>query len=131
MKLVVIESPCAGTSERETEWNVAYARRACLDAIQRGEAPFASHLLYTQFLDDSEPLERWTGIRAGFAWGAHAELVAVYVDHGISERMWLGIEKAVQRGQQIEWRKVDGTVLSPSDLSAPQLRRFTQLKEEH
>lgn len=40
-----------------------------LDALDRGEAPYASHLLYTQMLDDTIPAERELGIKAGFAWG--------------------------------------------------------------
>jgi hypothetical protein len=32
--------------------NIRYAQLCVLDCLQRGEAPFASHLLYTQVLDD-------------------------------------------------------------------------------
>ena len=50
MKLVIIESPYAGDIEK----NVAYARDCVRDSLMRGEAPYASHLLYTQpnILDD-------------------------------------------------------------------------------
>jgi hypothetical protein len=44
MKLVIIESPYAG----EVEANVAYARACMRDSLGHGEAPIASHLLYTQ-----------------------------------------------------------------------------------
>lgn len=44
MKLVLLESPYAGDTER----NVDYGRRCLRDSIMRGEAPMASHLLYTQ-----------------------------------------------------------------------------------
>ena len=40
---VIIESPYTGDVER----NLEYARRCMRDSIKRGEAPFASHLLYT------------------------------------------------------------------------------------
>lgn len=83
--LVVIESPYAG----EVELHTAYARRAMADSLKRGEAPIASHLIYTQpgILDDKDPEERCRGIDAGFAWGARADLVVFYVDHGWSEGM--------------------------------------------
>lgn len=42
MILVLLESPYAGYVER----NLAYARACARDCLLRGEAPFASHLLY-------------------------------------------------------------------------------------
>ena len=50
LRRVILESPYAGDIER----NVAYARAAMRDSLLRGEAPIASHLLYTQpgVLDD-------------------------------------------------------------------------------
>ena len=67
MKRVILESPYAGDVER----NVAYARACLRDSLLRGEAPIASHLLYTQpgVLDDQIPEERQMGIDAGLAWG--------------------------------------------------------------
>ena len=67
MKRVIIESPYAGDVER----NLRYARAAMKDCLHRGEAPYASHLLYTQegVLDDDVPGERKLGISAGLSWG--------------------------------------------------------------
>lgn len=107
MKLVVIESPLAGDRER----NRAYARACMRDSIRRGEAPLASHLLYDQpgLLDDNDPAERILGIQAGFAWAEHAELVAVYIDLGISAGMDAGIMRATNCGQAVEHRKIGWT----------------------
>ena len=104
MKLVVIESPYSGNVEK----NVAYARDAMKDSLHRGEAPLASHLLYTQpgILDDTILEERVLGITAGFTWNAHAELVAVYENLGISNGMQWGIDKANQLGIPVEYRKL-------------------------
>lgn len=44
MRIVVLESPYAGDIERNTN----YARDCMRDSILRGEAPIASHLIYTQ-----------------------------------------------------------------------------------
>lgn len=57
MILVIIESPYAGDVDR----NLEYLRAAMRDCLKRGEAPFASHALYTQpgVLDDgSRMVER-------------------------------------------------------------------------
>jgi hypothetical protein len=105
-KLVVIESPFAGDVDR----NIAYARRAVRDSIMRGEAPIASHLLYTQpgILDDNDPDERRLGIESGLAWLRVAEMTAVYTDLGISSGMQQGIEAAVLEGRMIDYRSIGG-----------------------
>lgn len=104
MKRVIIESPFAGGDKFSEEENITYAREALLDSIDRGEAPFASHLLYTQVLDDSIPQDRVVGMVAGYAWIGSADLMALYVDHGISKGMLEGIRKAKERGIPIEER---------------------------
>lgn len=100
MRLVIIESPLAG----DVEANQAYARDAMADCLKRGEAPFASHLLYTQVLDDNLTDDRKLGIEAGLAWGSKADATVVYTDLGISNGMQWGIERAKQEGRAIEWR---------------------------
>jgi hypothetical protein len=110
MKLVVIESPYAG----DVEANLAYAKRAVLDCLKRGESPYASRLFFTQphILDDLKPEERKLGIDAGFAWGARADAVAVYVDRGISRGMEQGVARALAAGQPIEFRTLEGADLA-------------------
>ena len=104
MKRVIVESPYAGDIER----NIRYARLCMRDCLLRDEAPFASHLLYTQesVLDDTIPEERKLGIFAGFAWGSVAETVVVYMDYGISNGMLEGILKARADGRPIEYRQL-------------------------
>ena len=106
MKRVIIESPYAGDVER----NIRYARAAMKDCIRRGEAPFASHLLYTQegVLDDDKPEERQLGIDAGLAWGDVTDLIAVYRDLGITKGMQYGIERHLKLGRIIEYRFLNG-----------------------
>jgi len=108
MKLVVIESPYAG----DVTNNVAYAKRCIIDSLHRGEAPFASHLFFTQegLLDDTNPEERLLGMEAGLAWGKNAEVVAAYVDLGISGGMRHGLQAASKAGIHIEARRIYGEV---------------------
>lgn len=107
-RLVIIESPYAGNIER----NVSYARAAVRDCLMRGEAPIASHLLYTQpgILQDEIPAERQHGIDAGLAWGVVAHVTVVYTDLGISRGMVYGCANAERAGRPVEYRTISGWV---------------------
>ena len=111
MKRVIIESPLSGDFKR----NIRYARLCCLDSLRRGEAPYASHLIYTQMLDDKIPAERRMGMEAGFAWGEVGELRAFYVDLGMSGGMTEGEAKAQAAGQPTERRKLPPDLLARLD----------------
>lgn len=102
MRLVIIESPYAG----DIEANVLYARAAMLDCLSRGEAPIASHLLYTQpgVLDDNDPLMRDLGIRAGLAWASVTEGAVFYLDRGWSRGMSAAQAFYAERGTPMEMR---------------------------
>lgn len=106
MRVVIIESPFAGDVER----NTAYARACLRDCLRRGEAPFASHLLYTQpgVLDDGLPHERAQGIAAGLAIGERADATVVYTDLGISGGMQQGIAAAGDVRRPVEFRRLEG-----------------------
>jgi|TARA_R110000782_G_scaffold214883_1_gene302646 hypothetical protein len=102
MRLVILESPFAG----DEQYHIEYARLCVRDSLLRGEAPLASHLLYSQptILDDSVPEERNMGIAAGLFWGAMADASVVYTDLGISQGMALGIASAEDLGRCVEYR---------------------------
>lgn len=114
MKLVIIESPYAGTSRfwlirKFQQWrNVRYARACVRDSLKRGESPIASHLLYTQpgILNDDIPAERKLGIDAGLAWREVAGGTVVYTDYGTSKGMSYGITTAAQSGNPVEFRSI-------------------------
>lgn len=115
MRLVIVESPYAAPTPEGIEHHLSYARAAMADCLARGEAPYASHLLYTQpgVLDDKRPTERKQGIEAGLAWGARADATVVYTDLGVTDGMLQGIERAKAAGREIEYRtlsfaQVDG-----------------------
>lgn len=107
---VILESPFAGqgATSQDIEHNQAYARKAMLDSLRRGEAPMLSHLLYTQVLDDTVPEDRQLGIAAGLAWGTVAEATVVYADRGISSGMVQGIRRAQEEGRPVEVRFLQG-----------------------
>lgn len=107
MRFVILESPYAG----DVDANVEYARACMADCLSRGEAPFASHLLYTQpgVLDDQQPTEREAGIAAGLAIAERADATVVYIDRGMSRGMQAGIDDADQHGRPVEYRSLDCT----------------------
>lgn len=110
MKLVLVESPYTAATSETFERNVAYAKAAVRDCLARGEAPYASHLFFTQpgLLDDDKPEERALGIAAGLAWGDWAELTAVYADLGVSSGMRQGIARAEAEHRPVEYRRLLG-----------------------
>lgn len=112
---VVIESPLSGDFAR----NIRYARLCALDCVRRGEAPYASHLMFPQFLNDSTPTERRLGMEAGFTWGECGDLRAVYVDLGVSRGMEEGIQKARDLGQTFEFRNLPAELFALLDVGAP------------
>lgn len=74
--------------------------------LRRGEAPYASHALYTQtgVLDDNVPEQRKLGIEAGYAWWDKADLIAFYLDLGWSHGMRAANERAGSSGKASEVR---------------------------
>jgi hypothetical protein len=102
LRRVVLESPYSGNVLR----NVEYARACVRDCLKRGEAPIASHLLFTQVLNDEDPAERKLGIEAGHAWIASATAVVVYIDYGISDGMQEGINRARRHQTPVEFRSI-------------------------
>lgn len=101
-KLVSIESPFAGDTER----NIIYAQRAMKDSIERGEAPFVSHLLYPQVLDDDHIIEREMGFQISQAWLEWADEIIFYDDYGISPGMQRALDFAFDMEIKISYRQI-------------------------
>jgi hypothetical protein len=115
MRMVIVESPYAGHGwwllALWRRWmNIRYARACLADCLRRGEAPFASHLLYTQpgVLDDGNTVERRQGILAGLEVGLRADRTVVYTDLGLSGGMRQGIAAANDADRPVEYRTLLG-----------------------
>ena|SRR3990167_2152619 len=111
MKRVILESPFAG----DTSSNILYARRALHDSLHLGEAPIASHLLYTQpgVLRDGVEAERELGITAGLEWRKVAELQVFYTDRGWSTGMLSALIQCLRESRPLELRALDGPIKLP------------------
>ncbi len=117
-RVVQFESPFGADNAGDIVRNVAYALVGMRDSLYRGEAPFASHLLYTQMLDDADKDERFMGITAGLAIGENAAATVVYDDLGISRGMKMGIDHAHELGRPVEYRRLYANMGSLAKVSA-------------
>jgi len=106
MKKVIIESRFSAANVEGLVRNKKFTLACMRDSFMRGEAPYASHVIYAQthILDDFIAHERAIGMHAGFLWGDLGELTIVYVDLGISTGMQMGIDHAIKMGRPVEYR---------------------------
>lgn len=115
MKLVVVESPYKGETNEERFRNVYYARLCLHDCIvNHGEAPFASHLLYTQphILRDEVPEERLQGIDAGLCFKRVVEYTVFYTDLDWSTGMKYAKSFCEQQEQKYIERKLPDSLFN-------------------
>lgn len=108
LKKVVLESRFAAEDVKGLLINKRFTIACIRDCFLRGEAAYASHVIYAQshILDDYVSSERALGIQAGFNWGDCGEKTVVYTDLGISGGMKLGIEHAQKVGREVEYREL-------------------------
>lgn len=106
---VVLESRFSADNIESLVRNKKFTLACMRDCFLKGEAPYASHVIYAQthILDDFISEERALGMHAGFLWGDLALKTVVYTDLGVSLGMEMGIERAKKQGREIEYRKLN------------------------
>ena len=107
MILVAIESPWAGLDAGPRALD--YLRQCIRDSLARGEIPWASHAMFahTRALYEEDPEQRAEGIMTAMHFiRKHAQLVAFYEDHGMSEGMKLAHREAIIHRKPIVRRKI-------------------------
>jgi len=115
-KRVIVETPYKARTKKGLRENIQFARDCARDClVVYCEAPFLSHLLYTQagILDDNNPQERQDGIDAGMAWGAAAEATVVYLDRGVSTGMLYGAKNAQNSHRPVICRNLNDGIPLP------------------
>lgn len=75
----------------DVERNEAFAEDCCKLVADNGGAPFAPHLIFTRFLDDTIEDDRETGIECGKAWLLSADCALFFTDNGLTHGMLLEI----------------------------------------
>lgn len=119
MKIVYICSPCRGDYER----NITKAQEYCREAVDMGVLPIAPHVYFTQFLDDTIPEERKTGLEAGKELLKYCSEVWVYGIANPSEGMAAEIELAKTLG--IPVRDAAEVYTSPPPKDPPEIGNVT------
>ena len=109
MRRVVIESPYAG----DVGLNLLYLRACLADSLSRGEAPYASHAIYTQpgVLRDDVPEERERGIECWYAWYGASDGAVFYVDLGWSRGMLAAREYLVKNAETLVGLQIEERML--------------------
>ncbi|MDL2288999.1 DUF4406 domain-containing protein [Oscillospiraceae bacterium OttesenSCG-928-F05] len=102
MKLVYICAPYAGDIPR----NTALTRAYCAAAVAEGAAPMSSALLFTQFLDDSDPKQREIGLAMGLKLLCRCDELWLCTEH-ISPGMQRELEQAELAGIPVQDRSQD------------------------
>lgn len=96
--LVFVCSPLSGAVAR----NLENARRYSRFAVDRGAIPVTPHLLYPQFMDDTDKAERELGIFFGLVLLRKCEELWVF-GSVISKGMRVEIAKARKHGMRIRF----------------------------
>ena len=96
--IVYICSPFAGDIEK----NVAAARAYSLFAVEQGYIPIAPHLLFPQFLNDTDQRERELGLFFGNAIMSKCSEVWVFGSH-ISSGMEAEIKRAKWKNYRLRY----------------------------
>jgi hypothetical protein len=130
MKRVILESPYRALTDNAVMDNVVYARVCLRDCLARGEAPIASHLLYTQegVLDDKVEYERELGIQAGLAWMSVADYSVFYTDRGWSKGMYRALMFCVNDNKPFMVRALNGAPYTPSSLEVRRALGFEDVE---
>lgn len=96
--LVFICSPFAG----DMEGNAARAREYSRFAVSKNYIPIAPHLLFPQFLEETDPAQRELGISFGLVLQSMCREMWVFGDT-VSKGMAVEIGKAKERGIPIRY----------------------------
>lgn len=78
MKRIFVCSPLRG----DLVANIERARRLCHKVVEVGNAPYAPHIFFTQFLDDANDLDRTQGIACGQAFLEICDELWAYLPDG-------------------------------------------------
>lgn len=105
-KLVVIECPYGTEDPSMRDRYALYAKKCLQDSLKRSEAPFAGQLFYSSILNYHVQPEKDVGLVSHMSWIAVADLIAVYVDFGLSPSMQMAINVALIKNRRIEYRSI-------------------------
>ena len=100
-KKIFVCSPYGGKEKNLTKAKAIC--RALLQDKKNGGIPFAPHVFFTQFLNESDPLERSAGIDAGLAVMEFHDEVWMFVHDGITAGMMIEEAHAIKIGKPVKY----------------------------
>lgn len=96
--MVYICSPFSG----DVAGNIANARKYSRFVVEQGYIPIAPHLLFPQFLNDNDLMEREMGLHFGNVLMSHCSEVWVFGEH-ISSGMNAEISRAKRKNYKLRY----------------------------
>ena len=105
-------SPQGNTPEEKNadlKRNIDLVKKVCRDAVKKGYTPYAPHLYFTQFLSDSDAVERVLGMCHGLLWLNDCDELWVVGDR-VTKGMQTEIEEAKSQGIPVKHLKEAGFV---------------------
>ena len=105
-KLSVIECPWEPTDPSANRHQERYANFCLLDSMRLGEAPFLMYQLLTKVLNTRQTFEHNDAFFFYVNWIPVADVLAVYIYHGITASMQMSINIAKKHTTRIEYRVI-------------------------
>ena len=105
MKLAIIEAPFnhPDLDEKKYKW---YLQLCIQDCFDRDEAPFSADGFYSRYSDQRIMTHRERAISAGLEWSRYADVVAFYIDYGISASMEANMKLYNAHNKKVECRRL-------------------------
>lgn len=98
---IFVCSPLRATSTHSFVQNVEITERLCRAVIEAGHYPFAPHLLYPRFLDDTNEQHRETGIAAGCAFLSQCTELWAYTPEHRPEAPTNGMQMEIKLAEKL------------------------------
>lgn len=105
-KCVLILSPFMAEDPGSAMKMIRYATRCIQDSLTRNEAAISTNLFYYDTLNIKVAIERDKGLKSMISWTTKADIIAVYIDHGVTQAMQVVINTAQMRSKKIEYRTI-------------------------
>lgn len=105
-KAVLVLTPFMAENPSKADYMSRFAQRAVQDSSKRNEAPICNHLFYYEFLNTNLTIERDQGFHSVLTWVSKCDILAVYIDQGITQAMQAVINLAQLKSKKIEYRSI-------------------------
>jgi len=105
-KCVLICSPFMAEVPDEVKRMQRYATRCVQDSLNRHEAPISQNLFFYDTLNIKVSIDHDVGLQSMLSWVKTADLIAVYIDYGVTQAMQLVINTAQMKSKKIEYRSI-------------------------